>query len=123
MLRLRTWGLTLAWAVVIVAVTAAPASTLPAAPMLPGIDKLVHAGLFGILTWLALQARERDRGIYLPSWVLVLCLALFGAADEWLQRLVPGRGADFMDWMADIVGILIAVRFFAVAPARREIVS
>jgi VanZ family protein len=123
LMRLRTWGLTVAWAVVIVAVTAAPASTLPSAPILPGIDKLVHAGLFGILSWLALQARDRDRGVHLPSWMLVSGLALFAAADEWLQRLVPGRTASIMDWMADIVGILIAVWLFAVAPARRETVS
>lgn len=123
MQRLRTWGLTLAWAAVIVAVTAAPASTLPSAPLLPGLDKLVHAVLFGVLAWLALSARARDHGIRVPLWILVVSLATFAAADEGLQRLVPGRGADWMDWMADMAGVLIAVWLYAMAPARREIVS
>jgi len=123
MQRLRTWGLTLAWAAVIVAVTAAPASTLPAAPVVPGLDKLVHAGLFGILTWLALQARSRDRGLQMPRWTLLVAIAVFAAADEWLQHFVPGRGADAADWIADMVGTLIAVRLFAAAPMRQEIVS
>lgn len=123
MQRLRTWGLTLAWAAVIVAVTAAPASTLPSAPLLPGLDKLVHAVLFGVLAWLALSARARDHGIRVPMWILIVSLATFAAADEGLQRLVPGRGADWMDWMADMAGVLIAVWLYAMAPARREIVS
>jgi VanZ family protein len=123
MQRLRTWALTCAWAAVIVAVTAAPASTIPVTPNLPGVDKLVHAGLFGVLTWLALQARARDRGTQIPRWALVLCIAIFAAADEGLQRFVPGRGADIVDWIADMLGTLIAVRLFAAAPTRREIVS
>lgn len=123
MQRLRTWGLTLAWAAVIVAVTAAPASTLPSAPLLPGLDKFVHAVLFGVLAWLALNARARDRDIRVPMWILVVSLATFAAADEGLQRLVPGRGADWMDWMADMAGVLIALWLYAMAPARREIVS
>jgi VanZ family protein len=123
MQRLRTWGLTLAWAAVIVAVTLAPARTLPSAPLLPGMDKLVHAALFGILAWLALQARARDRAAYVPVWLLILGLATFAAADEWLQHFVPGRSADWMDWLADMAGVLMAVRLSGMAPARREIVS
>lgn len=123
MQRLRTWGLTIAWAAVIVAVTAAPASTLPSAPLLPGLDKLVHAGLFGILAWLALHARSRDRGAQFSTWILIVGLATFAALDEVLQRFVPGRGGDWMDWVADMAGVLIAVRLFGMAPARREIVS
>lgn len=123
MQRLRTWGLTIAWAAVIVAVTGAPASTLPSAPLLPGLDKLVHAALFGVLAWLALHARARDRGAEIPTWILVMSLATFAALDEWLQHFVPGRGADWMDWLADMAGVLIAVRLFGMAPARREIVS
>jgi VanZ family protein len=123
MQRLRTWGLTLAWAAVIVAVTAAPASTLPAAPLVPGADKLVHAVLFGALTWFALQARARDREARMPQWALVAAIAVFAAGDEWMQHFVPGRGADVADWIADMVGTLVAVRLFAAAPMRREIVS
>lgn len=120
---LRTWGLTLAWAALIVTVTVMPATAIPSAPPVPGADKLVHAGLFGVLTWLALQARARDHTVRLPLWVLVVSIAIFAGADEWLQQFVPGRAADLLDWVADMAGTLIAAAIFTSAPLRREMTS
>jgi VanZ family protein len=36
-------------------------------------------------------------------------LTIFGAVDEWRQRWVPGRMPDVRDWIADVVGVLLAL--------------
>jgi VanZ family protein len=123
MSRPRIWGLTLAWAVLLVALTVSPAPSSPLAPPVPGIDKLVHAVLFGVLTWLALQARERDRALRMPLWLLVAAIAVFAGVDEGMQQFVPGRAADVLDWTADVAGSLLAVWLFRSAPRRREMMS
>jgi VanZ family protein len=87
------------------------------------MDKLVHAALFGVLTWLALQARERDRAPRMPLWLLVGAIAVFAGVDEGVQQFVPGRAADVLDWTADVAGSLVAVWLFRSAPRRREMIS
>lgn len=117
------WWLTLAWAVLIVALTVSPLPPAGASLTVPGLDKLVHAALFGVLAWLALQARARGGQRRLPLWVLVVSIAMFAGADEWVQQFVPGRSADLLDWSADMSGVLVAVLIFISAPARREMTS
>ena len=85
-------------------------STLPSAVFLfDGIDKLFHAGAYGVLAllvWLALpRGNERTRRV-----VLALALAsAYGVSDEVHQHWVPGRTTDVFDWMADTSGAALAV--------------
>lgn len=123
MAQLRMWWLTLAWAVLIVALTVAPVPAAGASLTVPGLDKLVHAALFGVLAWLALQARARGGARRPPVWFLVVTIAAFAGADEWVQQFMAGRNADFMDWVADMAGVLSAMLILASAPMRREMTS
>ena len=122
MAQLRMWWLTLAWAVLIVALTVAPMPDTGASLAVPGLDKLVHAALFGVLAWLALQARTRGGARRPPLWLLLVAIAVFAGADEWVQQFVAGRSADLMDWVADMTGVLSAM-ILASAPMRREMTS
>jgi VanZ family protein len=71
----------------------------------PYLDKLAHAVYFGIV------ASALDRGISARSAIPALVsVAAIGAADEVNQRSVPGRSADFLDWCADSLGAIFALR-------------
>jgi VanZ family protein len=52
--------------------------------------------------------------------VALAAMALFGAADEWHQRWVPGRSSDALDWCADMAGATIALLLVARLDARPE---
>jgi len=85
-------------------------------PALPGdsIDKLVHAAAFAVLaillatTW-QLAAGRPVRG---RLWLVWTAVVLYGAVDEWTQGLV-GRRVSLGDWLADAVGALTGLAFFA----------
>jgi hypothetical protein len=65
----------------------------------PPADKIVHAGVYGLialLLWLAFERRY-------PLMVIGL-VALIGAADEFYQSLLPGRSAHIGDWAVDVGG-------------------
>lgn len=65
-------------------------------------DKVAHMVLFGVLAVLiAAPSALRSRRVWLGAWALA---ALWGAIDETHQSWVPGRTADPMDWLADLIG-------------------
>ena len=76
-------------------------------------DKVIHAGVFGILAVFVLLATGR------PALSVVLA-SLFGAADELHQATVPGRNADVFDWVADTIGALVAVALVVYLTRRRS---
>ena len=84
--------------VVSLVVLFAPAGDVPGAP--PGVDKLVHAGLFLALAMTGRWAGSRPV-------VLGPVLVGYAAASEVLQGLEAiGRTASVVDWIADVMGVL-----------------
>jgi VanZ family protein len=72
-------------------------------------DKLQHSLAFGVLSILGLMAygsnQVKMRGV-------VLALAMYGALIEALQALSGWRYGEFRDWLADLLGIVIACGVF-----------
>lgn len=102
-LRLTTLWLTLGWLLMIIVLTNA---VLPSPAGAPGFltDKQLHALVFVVLTmWFAGIYQRRKLG-----W-LVVAMALFGALIEIAQAFVAQRDSSLADWVADLVGIAIAV--------------
>ena len=65
----------------------------------PYLDKVAHAGYFGVFTFAI------DRGLAVRSVIPAVATALgLAAADEVHQRQVPGRESDVLDWCADAFG-------------------
>jgi VanZ family protein len=97
-----------AFAVVVLvsfAILFAPGSEVPAAP--PGVDKLVHGGLFLALTLTGLWA-----GI--GRTVLGAALIAYAAVSEVIQGVAPlDRTASVADWFADVVGVLLGLAIWA----------
>ncbi len=76
-------------------------------------DKWVHAGLFGILSFLFMypfRLRKNPGSIMI---IVVILTSLWGLATEFLQEsLVKGRSFELMDWAADTAGSIIAAIIF-----------
>jgi VanZ family protein len=97
------WRLLLALLVVVVAVLAL--SPNPAQGPQLGWDKLNHALAFAAMAFCAVMGRRGGSRRQLAT-VLVALLA-YGGLIELLQLFVPGREAEWGDWLADAVGIAI----------------
>ena len=77
-------------------------------------DKVLHAVYFGVMA--ALLAHGVGR-----SWwgIPMLLVPLVGALDEWHQLYVPGRDSSVWDWVADAVGVSLALWLYVGATARK----
>jgi len=84
--------------------------SLPVPMWFPHQDKLLHAAAYfvlGLLLW-----RFVRHFIKSPMILASVCIALgslYGLSDEWHQSFVPGRDADWLDWLADTAGVGLAV--------------
>lgn len=82
---------------------------------IPGLDKLVHAIMFGVLvfvTCIDMARRNRNDIRRLSIFTIInisVIVAFVGLLIEILQQLMQlGRGGDLLDFIADIIGIIIA---------------
>jgi len=84
-------------------------------PMIPHIDKLIHAIMMGGLTGaIAFDYQRARRSAYVLSPRIMLAIAagvlIFSAIDECLQSaLTAERTGDLLDLLADLLGILLAL--------------
>lgn len=46
-----------------------------------------------------------------PATFSILIASLYGIIDEFHQMLIPGRSAEFFDWVADFAGAIAGVLF------------
>jgi VanZ family protein len=112
----RFWSFRV-WPAVLDAALILVIGSLPVAP--PGAqrfsDKTLHCIAFGILAWLACRA-FRYFSPEVPGRALgfgfASSVALGGGLELW-QAFLPYRSAEFLDFVADAVGALIAVLIIA----------
>lgn len=73
-------------------------------------DKLAHAvefGILGFLLWRSfLRLFQTTRTVYMMTG---LCGVVYGGLDEIHQYFVPGRYCSAWDFLADGVGIILAI--------------
>ncbi len=79
-------------------------------------DKLAHLLAYLVLTVVALASWELSIGELLPRhyFTVWLCGTVYGAFDE-ITQIPVGRTCDGLDWLADIVGIVIGLTLFRIA--------
>lgn len=94
---LSRWIPALVWAAVLLWLGRRPPEAVPSGPA--GFDKLLHAGAYGLLGFLAGWAARRKGLLWGAGAAL-----LVGAIDEWGQASVRGRYPDLLDLAADVVG-------------------
>lgn len=69
---------------------------------LPGVDKILHFLLFGLLTFLAVGWWAKR-----PTGLVVGVLGLLALLEEASQMFVPGRSADLFDLAVGLAGIVL----------------
>ena len=91
------------------------ATTLPAAsmPSFGVVDKVNHLSAYFILAILLFLTLLFQQKIPLTknrvaAYALIIC-SLYGMLDEVHQIFIPGRSAEFLDFLADACGALLGV--------------
>ena len=81
-------------------------------PALPGLDKVLHIGVYAVLAASAIYAFPPEIRSRRPVRVALLaggyCL-LFGLSDEYHQSFIADRYPSGWDLAADLTGILITI--------------
>lgn len=76
-------------------------------------DKIEHFGAYGLLSvFLYLNLLFQNKFEVFKKYsatFTVLIASIYGLLDELHQILVPGRSAEFLDWLADFSGSVVAV--------------
>ena len=87
----------------------------PQGPDIPYVDKVMHALSWGLMAALCL-------GAWPERWRLALLVpGLHGGLTEVLQgTVVSGRSAEWLDWLADLLGAALVVGFVSWARRRRS---
>ena len=81
----------------------------------PGVDKLIHLGMFAVLALTGLRA-----GV--PPVRLACGLVAYAAVSEVLQAVLPiGRDGEVLDAVADSLGVGLALVAARVVPPRRSV--
>mgnify|MGYP005844761629 CR=1 FL=1 len=76
-------------------------------------DKLGHFLIFGLLATSLLRTPPLKAGRRPQLLMAALIACGFGAFDEIRQSFTPGRSVELADWIADSLGAIIAVLFYA----------
>jgi VanZ family protein len=74
------------------------------------LDYLIHFCQYGLLTLVAFIAYS-DQTFKIRSgkvMLLIACLMLFAIADEFHQKLIPGRSFSLKDILSNLSGIVVA---------------
>lgn len=73
----------------------------------PGLDKIVHVAVFAVTVWAAGRVLA-PRSRFPMGWVVIAAL-VHALLIEGIQGLLlgPGRGAEAVDILADVIGIAL----------------
>ena len=105
------WGIALFWAIMIALFHTIPGQDLAFTQFddLSQLDKLFHLGMFAIGALLLVRALKQQYSKHTFRYTFSI-YALYGIILELMQgACIEGRYADFFDWVADIVGVLLAL--------------
>lgn len=92
----------LLWSLVVFILLTVDTGSAESFPVIPNLDKIVHAFLFGILAFLWVFFLHH-RG--LKAWIPIFLLAtLYGAGMEFYQENFTSREFEWYDILADAVG-------------------
>lgn len=119
----RWWLLPGAWMALIFALSAQPDFKFaPDAWKVEPISLTAHFleyAVLAVLVWLAVS-----KTLPLAPWAMPIALAiaaLYALSDELHQTVVPGRVADWRDWLSDVAGAAVALWAIRRGMARRRL--
>lgn len=109
------WGYL--WLIVTMVLFFTPGSELPQVTWIEKLhfDKVIHAGLFAVLSFLFIFPRRKKDKVSKNLWITIIlcCCAIYGIAVEIIQALfIPYRSGDVWDFVADLFGTGIVFLWF-----------
>ena len=76
-------------------------------PYVIGLDKWIHAIMYLVLTLTLLWDSQQRPKLW---WIVGVFSAIFGGFIEVLQeQFFYPRTGDWMDWLADCIGVIVAI--------------
>ena len=81
------------------------------------LDKIIHFTVFSTLGFLLIVSSSKKYDFKLilqPTAVSLVLAMLYGCSLEFAQSLVPGRGFDWADMSANVIGSWIGLVIFVV---------
>ncbi len=98
------------WLLLITALSVMPGVQLPSFSLF-ATDKLAHAMVYGILTWLMLRAYRRSRNnrtLSWKEWIFPVLSTGYGVLMECVQyAFIPGRFYEYDDMLANAFGAFV----------------
>jgi len=111
--RTKIW-LAVGWFLLTTLLLAMPGNALPKTNLvnIPNVDKLVHVGLFAVLTFVVVNAFTKTT--YYKITVVALAAILYGTIMEYVQlHLVAYRSFEGIDIIADAIGAIAGILVFS----------
>ncbi|WP_286589297.1 VanZ family protein [Sphingobacterium sp. N143] len=101
------------WAIIVIILCTLPGNNFDGVPAYPGMDKLVHCGMFFVFCTLmyngVIQQFSGKPTKWIPIFVVTIMGFLFAGLTELLQLYIfTYRSGDWWDLFADSVGIGMA---------------
>lgn len=104
------------WAALILIASSFPGKNIPDISFwnLLGVDKIIHAFLYGILTWLLMIFyMQVDNPVsHKFSLSFIISVAYGGLLELYQHYLLADRSGDWLDFIANVAGCVAALFFF-----------
>ena len=102
----------LLWASFILLLTLTPGKSVPDITLF-SYDKIGHAFVFFVFSWLLGKGLFRANGRLVAALVTTLLLStLYGLGIEIAQNFIPDRGMEWFDAIANILGTILGLGLF-----------
>ena len=88
----------------------------------PTVQNLLHIPLFGLLSYLWLNALTKNGCLGKKKLIITIIITLgYGLLDEFHQTFVPGRYGSLTDMLLNIVGIITGTVIYLQLQCRRNL--
>jgi VanZ family protein len=109
------------WAAIILILTLTPGEYVPSTTLF-SYDKLGHGGIFFIQALLLMYSFYKAGSLSMKGsmwWGFGLTI-LYGLVIEFIQNLIPGRGMDVIDALANTSGSFLAIVVFYILNRKKN---
>jgi len=113
---IKKYWLSIIWSIIIIIFCSLPSSNLPRNRMIniPHLDKILHFGIYFILSLLILYETKiktgKNKKIFILTGLFSFVLGLLIEIEQ--QYLISSRTGDLYDLLADILGSITGIFFF-----------
>lgn len=97
------------WIFLLIA-TSLPSTSLPQTLLSDKIQHTLAFMILGILLTLTLKTQQKYNTLKLYAYSFAIIIGMIYALfDELHQLFIPGRYCEFVDWIADVIGVVLGV--------------